>query len=171
MDRTSSQQSKPEDHRPAPESSSTTARNAAGHDHLVPDASETQVVRSFSEQEMRQELARILTSRTFRAAQGQRKFLGYTVEKVIAKDVDLIKEYVIGTEAFGRAPSFDPRLDSIVRTEARKLRARLVKYYETEGGDQRLRIGFRKGSYVPFFYEVVVCATGVRTPASLRCVS
>ncbi len=169
MDRTSSQQSKPEDPRPAPESSSitarnanehaarsaTTARNAAGHDHLVPDDSASHAVHSSAEQEMRQELARILTSRTFRAAQGQRKFLGYTVEKVIAKDVDLIKEYVIGTEAFGRDPSFDPRLDSIVRTEARKLRARLVKYYETEGRDQRLRIGFRKGSYVPFFYEIV----------------
>jgi hypothetical protein len=105
------------------------------------------------EQAMREELSRILASRTFRAAQGQRKFLAYTVEKVIINDAYLIKEYVIGTEAFGRDPSFDPRLDSIVRTEARKLRTRLAKYYETEGKDQRLRIGFRKGSYVPFFYE------------------
>jgi TolB-like protein/tetratricopeptide (TPR) repeat protein len=113
---------------------------------------------SFSEKAMREELARILTSRTFRAAQGQRKFLAYTVEKVIAKDANLIKEYVIGTEAFGRDPSFDPRLDSIVRTEARKLRARLAKYYETEGREQRLRVGFRKGSYVPFFHEVVEVA-------------
>lgn len=109
---------------------------------------------SFPDQAIREELARILASRTFRSAQGQRKFLAYTVEKVIAKDASLIKEYVIGTEAFGRDPSFDPRLDSIVRTEARKLRARLDKYYETEGRDQRLRIGFRKGSYVPFLYEV-----------------
>ena len=108
---------------------------------------------SLSDQAMRQELARILASQTFRAAQGQRKFLAYTVEKAISKDGYLIKEYVIGTEAFGRDESFDPRLDSIVRTEARKLRNRLAKYYETEGRSQSLRIGFRKGSYVPFFYE------------------
>jgi TolB-like protein/tetratricopeptide (TPR) repeat protein len=134
MDRTSSQQHQPEDQRPAGEL-------------YLPE-------QVFSEQAMRQELARVLASRTFRAAQGQRKFLAYTVERVIAKDTFLIKEYVIGTEALGRDSSFDPRLDSIVRTEARKLRARLSKYYETEGRDQSLRVGFRKGSYVPFFYEV-----------------
>jgi TolB-like protein/tetratricopeptide (TPR) repeat protein len=104
-------------------------------------------------QAIRGELEKILASRTFRAAQGQRKFLAYTVEKVIAGDGRLIKEYVIGTEAFGRDQSFDPRLDSIVRTEARKLRTRLAKYYETEGQANPVRIGFRKGSYVPFFYE------------------
>jgi TolB-like protein len=108
---------------------------------------------SLSEQAIRQELARILASRTFRAAQGQRKFLAYTVDKAIANDGYLLKEYVIGTEAFGRDQSFDPRFDSIVRTEARKLRNRLAKYYETEGREQPLRIAFRKGSYVPFFYK------------------
>jgi TolB-like protein/Tfp pilus assembly protein PilF len=121
---------------------------------------------SLSEQAIRQELARILASRTFRAAQGQRKFLAYTVEKTIAKDGSLIKEYVIGTEAFGRDESFDPRLDSIVRTEARKLRNRLAKYYETEGKGQPLRIGFRKGSYVPFFYEAAHEATQPRVESA-----
>jgi TolB-like protein len=158
MDRDRSQPSKllrlrpakPEDPRPSPDSS-------------LPLQSFPE--QSFPEKAMREELARILASRTFRAAQGQRKFLAYTVEKVIAKDANLIKEYVIGTEAFGRDPSFDPRLDSIVRTEARKLRARLAKYYETEGREQRLRVGFRKGSYVPFFHEVAEVAHDV--PADL----
>ena len=58
-----------------------------------------------------------------------------------------------GPKPSAGTPLFDPRLDSIVRTEARKLRTRLAKYYETEGRDQHLRIGFRKGSYVPFVYE------------------
>jgi hypothetical protein len=109
---------------------------------------------SLSVHAIREELKRILVSRTFRAAHGQRKFLAYTVEKAIAGDGHLIKEYVIGTEAFGRDQSFDPRLDSIVRTEARKLRTRLAKYYETEGKGDPLHICFRKGSYVPFFCEV-----------------
>ena len=87
-------------------------------------------------------------------AQGQRKFLAYTVEKAVTGYGHLIKEYVIATEAFGRNDSFDPRLDPIVRTEARKLRTRLAKYYETEGLGNPLRIEFRKGSYVPFFHSV-----------------
>lgn len=106
-------------------------------------------------QEIRGELEKILSSRTFRAAQGQRRFLAYTVEKAVSGYGHLIKEYVIGTEAFGREESFDPRLDPIVRTEARKLRARLAKYYQTEGKNDSVRIELRKGSYVPVFHEAV----------------
>lgn len=100
---------------------------------------------------IRAELEKVLASRTFRAARGQRKFLAYAVEKAVAGHGHLIKEYAIGTEAFGRDESFDPRLDPIVRTEARKLRNRLTKYYETEGEADEVRIEFRKGSYVPLF--------------------
>ena len=69
-----------------------------------------------------------------------------------------VKEYVIGAEVFGRGESFDPRLDPIVRTEARKLRARLEKYYETlarEPGEDAVRIELHKGSYVPAFTRIV----------------
>src|SRR5271154_871095 len=109
----------------------------------------------FSTEAIRSELQTILASRTFRAAQGQRKFLAYTVKEVLAGHAHLLKEYVIATEALGREASFDPRLDPIVRTEARKLRARLAKYYETEGAGDPLRIELRKGSYVPCFHAAV----------------
>lgn len=97
------------------------------------------------------ELERLLASRTFRAAQAQKKFLAYIVEQVLVGQADLLKEYVIATDALGRDVSFDPRLDPIVRTEARKLRARLAKYYEAEGANNPVRIELRKGSYVPLF--------------------
>ena len=99
-------------------------------------------------------LERTLASRTFRSAEMQRRFLRYAVEQTIAGRGHLIKEYVIGTEALGRVECFDPRLDPIVRTEARKLRARLAKYYVTEGAGDRLRIDFPKGSYMPSFRSV-----------------
>ena len=51
----------------------------------------------------------------------------------------------------GKDPSFDPRLSSIVRTEARKLRARLAKYYGTEGRADPVRIELPLGTYVPVF--------------------
>ncbi len=110
---------------------------------------------TFSTEAIRAELQTILASRTFRAAKGQRKFLAYTVEELLAGHSHLLKEYVIATEALGREASFDPRLDPIVRTEARKLRARLAKYYETEGASDPLRIELRKGSYVPCFHAPV----------------
>ena len=109
----------------------------------------------FSLDAIRGQLQKILASRTFRAAQGQRKFVAYTVEEVLAGRAHLLKEYAIATEAFGRDASFDPRLDPIVRTEARKLRARLAKYYETEGAGDHLRIELRKGSYIPCFHRAV----------------
>jgi TolB-like protein/Tfp pilus assembly protein PilF len=111
-----------------------------------------QPVRSFSEQAIRGELESILGSRTFRAAQSQKKFLAYAVDEVLAGRAHLLKEYIIATEALGRTASFDPRLDPIVRTEARKLRARLDKYYATEGSGDPLRVEFRKGAYVPSFH-------------------
>ncbi len=101
--------------------------------------------------DIRQELEHILSSRRFRHAVGQSRFLKYTVEQTIAGNGHLIKEYLIGSEGFGRGESFDPRLDPIVRTQARKLRARLALYYENDSLDHRLRIELIKGSYVPRF--------------------
>jgi len=62
-----------------------------------------------------------------------------------------LKEYLIGMEVFNRLEAFDPRVDSIVRVEARRLRAKLEEYYLTEGREDELRIELRKGSYVPLF--------------------
>jgi TolB-like protein len=96
-------------------------------------------------------IEKVLASRTFRSAKGQRNFLRYAVTEVMAGRADQLKEYAIGMEALARGPSFDPRLDPIVRTQARKLRARLSTYYETEGATDLVRIEFPKGSYVPLF--------------------
>lgn len=54
-------------------------------------------------------------------------------------------------EVFGRKPDYDPREDSIVRTEAGKLRTRLDEYYSGTGKGDPLVIGLPKGSYVPIF--------------------
>ena len=40
-------------------------------------------------------------------------------------------------QVFGKEPSFDPRTDPIVRVQARRLRARLVRYYREEGQQRR----------------------------------
>ena len=114
--------------------------------------------------EIRSQLSKILSSKTFRSAEGQRAFLRFAVEETIAGRAESLKEYTIGTEAFGRGESFDPRLDPIVRTQARKLRARLSKYFETEGAQDALRIEFPKGSYAPSFRAAAVPASAVSSP-------
>jgi hypothetical protein len=65
-----------------------------------------------------EELNKILTSQTFRSAQGQKAFIRYIVEEAIAGRGHQIKESTIGIEALCRGESFDPRLDPIVRTQA-----------------------------------------------------
>jgi TolB-like protein/tetratricopeptide (TPR) repeat protein len=69
------------------------------------------------------------------------------VERTLAGLGRQLKEYSIGVDVFGRGESFDPRADTIVRAQARKLRSKLAKYYETEGKHNPLRIEFLKGSY------------------------
>jgi TolB-like protein/Tfp pilus assembly protein PilF len=116
-----------------------------------------------ADEEVRHALEQVLGSRTFRVAQGQQAFLKYTVQEVLAGRGQQIKEYLIGTEALGRGESFDPRLDPIVRTQARKLRTRLALYYETQGSGDVLRIEFRKGSYAPSFRRAEIPTVSTET--------
>jgi TolB-like protein/Flp pilus assembly protein TadD len=79
------------------------------------------------------------------------RFLRFAIENAIAGNTDVLKEYVIGTEVYDRRPPYHPSQDSIVRTEARRLRAKLKEYYESEGRDNPVFIYFRPGTYVPLF--------------------
>src|SRR5256885_3263844 len=82
--------------------------------------------------EVREALKRILESRVFVSAPAQRRLLAYVVEKTLTGGSDL-KEFSLAMDVFARTADFDPRKDSIVRIEARKLRLNLQKYYEGEG--------------------------------------
>ena len=100
---------------------------------------------------IRGELALILESRVFRLSMRMKRFLRFVVETTLEGRADCLKEYVIGTEVYDRKPPYAPSQDSIVRTEARRLRGKLKEYYEAEGGMDPLIISFRSGSYVPVF--------------------
>lgn len=79
------------------------------------------------------------------------RFLCFCVEQVLAGRGADLKEYAIGVEVFDRKADYDPRVDPIVRVEARRLRDKLKRYYETESPDVGLRIELPTGSYVPQF--------------------
>ena len=54
-------------------------------------------------------------------------------------------------EVFDRGSAFDPRTDSIVRVDARRLRLKLEEYYRHDGRGDGVQIVFAPGSYVPRF--------------------
>lgn len=100
---------------------------------------------------VRQALDKILASPRFVTADRLSRFLRYTVEETLNGQTDKLKESLLGIDVFGRKPTYDPRVDAVVRTEAVKLRARLREYYEADGTEDELIIDLPKGGYVPAF--------------------
>ena len=97
--------------------------------------------------EVRAELDRILASKSFSTAGRISKLLRFVVDKTLAGETDQLKEYSVGIEVFERDESYDPRLDSIVRVEAGRLRTRLDEYYNGDGASSSIRISLPKGGY------------------------
>ena len=89
--------------------------------------------------QIRSELERILRSRVFVHSHRIRRFLQFVVEECLLGQQHRLKEYLIGLEVFNRLETFDPRVDSIVRVEARRLRTKLDEYYQTEGQEGEIR--------------------------------
>src|SRR5262245_47406780 len=79
------------------------------------------------------------------------QFLRFTVEEVLRGHGSELKEYAIGVGVFRRGREFDPGADPIVRVQARRLRAKLERYYQGEGRDEPIRIAYPVGSYSPVF--------------------
>lgn len=78
--------------------------------------------------------------------------LRYVVERTLEGKTDELKEYALGVDVFGRGESFDPRVDTIVRVQARNLRSRLEQYYSSpEGRTDPVLIEIPKGRYVVSF--------------------
>ncbi len=96
-----------------------------------------------------EELERILRSATFHQSDRLKRFLTFVVSETAAGRADDLKEYVIGVRVCGKEDSFDPRTDPIVRVQARRLRAKLVRYYRQEGRADPTLIELPKGGYIP----------------------
>lgn len=95
------------------------------------------------------QMERILANSAFVRSRRLSRFLRFSVEQTLLGHADELKEYRIGTEVFERSADFDPRIDTIVRTQAHRLRTMLANYYETDGRTDPVLIDLPKGSYVP----------------------
>lgn len=97
------------------------------------------------------ELSRILSSSLFIHSDRLGRFLQFTVNATLGGGGETLKEYLIGTEVYDRPTSYRPSEDSIVRSEARRLRTKLREYYQSAGKDDSVVIEYTPGSYVPLF--------------------
>jgi len=100
---------------------------------------------------IRLQLQRILAGEGFRRSERICRFLSYVVEQTLRGRGDELKESVLAVEVYDRPPDYNPKIDPIVRNDARRLRAKLREYYETEGSSDPVIIEIPKGSYLPVF--------------------
>src|SRR3954466_11782882 len=89
---------------------------------------------------VRSQLQTILATEAFRRSARSGRLLQKIVEYTLGDRADELKEYSLALDVFDRPPSFDPRVDPIVRVEVGRLRKKLREYYETEGSERPIRI-------------------------------
>ena len=110
-------------------------------------------------------LGRILATPAFVRSPRLAQFLRFAVEQRLSGRTDAPKEIEVGVQVFGRGTDFDPRMDPVVRVQARLLRFKLHEYYETVGQDDPVRIDLPKGSYLPEFSGEVSTRVVANAPA------
>src|SRR6266481_5723995 len=128
------------------------------------DANNTTPSAEISVESIRAALEKILASPGFANADRLSRFIRYVVEETLKGQTDKLKESLLGIDVFGRKPTYDPRVDAVVRTEAVKLRARLRDYYESEGREDEVIIDLPKGGYIPAFRIREKLAEPIATP-------
>ena len=96
-------------------------------------------------------LERILASPPFARSPRLAQFLRFVVAERLSGRAVSPKEHEIGVRVFERTADYDPRIDPIVRVQARQLRFKLREYYAGPGCAERVVLDLPKGSYLPVF--------------------
>jgi TolB-like protein len=104
-----------------------------------------------SPEAVRDQLARLQRSVAFAGSARLTQFLNFIIDETLERAGQSLKEAVIGNAIYGGHVPYDPRIDSTVRVEARRLRRKLALYYEREGREDPVRVHVPTGSYVPCF--------------------
>jgi len=108
-----------------------------------------------SSEDCHRQVQRILQSAAFRNASTLQQLLQFLASRALDNShPELLKEYTIGVEAFGRPQDFDPKTDTIVRVQIHRLRQKLKEYYDSEGRHDLIVVEIPKGHYLPTFEAV-----------------
>ncbi|MBI2992718.1 MAG: hypothetical protein HYY48_00890 [Gammaproteobacteria bacterium] len=104
-----------------------------------------------SPDEVQRQMRRILESPEFGRTTGLKELLEFVVSRALEGRLDCLTGNAIAAQVFQRGHSFDPETDSIVRTEAARLRGRLEEYYRQSGRRDRVYILLNRRDYLPVF--------------------
>src|SRR5260370_31102596 len=118
---------------------------------------------SDKEQQLRQ-VEKVAASAVLHGSESLCKLLRYLAHHAIEHPGTPLKEYQIATEEFRRPPDFDPALDSMVRVQAGRLRAKLLEYYAYERAAHPVRIPLPKGTYTIAFHKRDAPSKSARHP-------
>lgn len=119
---------------------------------------------NFTREEVIAELDRV-SRLSFGKKVALRRMLHFIVEVTLEGKSDSLKEYTIATLVFGKAESFDPRMTSLVRTQATKLREALIGHYSSYPTEEGPWVWVPAGSYRAVFHQNPV---GLPTRGVLR---
>jgi hypothetical protein len=93
------------------------------------------------------EVGRIINSEVLRGSESLCHLLEYLANHSVGERIGSVKEHQIATQVFGRTADFDPRLDSTVRVQTSRLRAKLGEYYAGRGAQDPVIIDIPRGAY------------------------
>ncbi|SCY89849.1 hypothetical protein [Rhizobium sp. NFACC06-2] len=100
---------------------------------------------------IRRQMEVLRTSRAFTGSDRLFALLEFVVEETLAGRGRGLREAVIGNAVYQRDPPYDPRVDSTVRVEIRRLRKKLEEYFCEGGANDPVVITIPVGSYIPVF--------------------
>ena len=101
---------------------------------------------------------RICASESLRRTSRVKDLLLFVTERALTNRLQELTEREIAQGLFGRTLDHVTNDDTIVRSTARQLRAKLREYFESEGRESAWVIEIPKGGYVPVFQETKTAA-------------
>jgi hypothetical protein len=128
-------------------------------DHNQPGGPEEYgVPEGVTPEDIRTAVEDIVHSRTMSGCHRLTQLLEFVVASTLRGEASHLKETTIGVYVFGRSPDYDPKVDTIVRSQAWRLRSKLRKYYASEGANARVLVDIPIGHYIPVFHAQAVGA-------------
>ncbi|RXH54102.1 Adenylate cyclase [Granulicella sibirica] len=102
-----------------------------------------------------QALEELLHGHSFSSSKQCQALLRYIVKHTLNGEGNMLRERVIGSEVFGRAPDYDTGNDPVVRSRAAEVRKRLAQHYMQKGEPRSgIRIDIPNGSYRATFETI-----------------
>src|SRR3984893_2201170 len=121
---------------------------------LIPSCNIYVTVTSVSDRtQINAQIEKLANSSVLHGSESLCKLLRYIAKHALDHPGASLKEYQIATEVFGRQDNFDPQVDSMVRVQAGRLRAKLAEYYNGDAAaDDPVFVDLPKGTYVLAFH-------------------